>query len=345
MQSENQYLHFSEIDFATDAAFILWVKREDEQSNQFWDNFLSRYPEKHETVMRAKRLVMSVRFEEAEWSEQSMVQLKEKILSGLASDSVRKRGKLRRMMIKVSKVAAVVAVTIAGIYIWSSQKSYPEDPVFSYASNGTDIKVIYLPDSTKVILNANSTFTYKFNSRKRIREANLKGEAYLQVKRDPDAPFTMQFQALKLQVLGTAFNVKTGADSTTIALESGKVRLTVDDHGTPVDETYIDLLPGQVAAYSGNGKNINRRTESIERYTTWKNDVISFDQASLKDVAAIVKQRFNLDMIIPEDMHKQTFSADIIVQNNDITLLLRLLEESFQLNSTIKNDSIILSRR
>src|SRR5690606_1524362 len=98
-------------------------------------------------------------------------------------------------------------------------------------------------------------------------------------------------------------------------------------------------LPGQVVAYSEKSGNIIRRAETAEQYTSWKEGVMNFDQSSLSEVAARIQQLYGITLIFPDDMLTQTFSADVVIANSDVSLLRRLLEASFMLTSEKKNDT------
>jgi ferric-dicitrate binding protein FerR (iron transport regulator) len=75
------------------------------------------------------------------------------------------------------------------------------------------VATVYLPDSTKVWLNVNSSITY--SRQFQIREITLAGEAFLAVRKDT-TDFTVATQHTKVHVLGTAFNIKEQEDSTVI---------------------------------------------------------------------------------------------------------------------------------
>ncbi len=91
------------------------------------------------------------------------------------------------------------------------------------------VRRIVLPDGTKVMLNRNSTFSYNDN-----REAELIGEAWFNVAKDPDHPFTIHSDHLTVTVLGTEFNFCTQAEDgrSTLSLYSGVVEL---GHASGVD--------------------------------------------------------------------------------------------------------------
>jgi ferric-dicitrate binding protein FerR (iron transport regulator) len=82
------------------------------------------------------------------------------------------------------------------------------------------VATIYLPDSTKVWLNINSSITYpaKFQT----REIALEGEAFFSVEKDT-TDFTVTTRNTNVRVLGTKFNIKERGDSTVLTVAEGTV--------------------------------------------------------------------------------------------------------------------------
>ena len=66
---------------------------------------------------------------------------------------------------------------------------------------------LVLPDSTRVWLNANSKLVYSTSFKEGIRQVELDGEAYFDVKHNGDNPFVVRTKSMNVTVLGTEFNV------------------------------------------------------------------------------------------------------------------------------------------
>jgi ferric-dicitrate binding protein FerR (iron transport regulator) len=80
---------------------------------------------------------------------------------------------------------------------------------------------LYLPDGTRVWLNAGSRITYNKDigaagNNPANREVNLIGEAFFDVAHNPGQPFIIHTKRIDITVLGTSFNVKSyPSDKTT----------------------------------------------------------------------------------------------------------------------------------
>lgn len=88
----------------------------------------------------------------------------------------------------------------------------------------TNRQVIYLPDSTKVILAKHAYFKYpeKFNGDERV--VFLKGQAYFEVIHNAKQPFKVSLPNTRIMVLGTTFFADADKpDKESVSVDQGKV--------------------------------------------------------------------------------------------------------------------------
>ncbi len=98
---------------------------------------------------------------------------------------------------------------------------------------------IPLPDGSVVVLNAESAMNVSFDADRRRVEL-VRGEAFFDVRPDPERPFEVAAGRSLTRVVGTAFSVTLQGGNTEVRVKRGHVRVTGDDGGTPVD-----LTPGE----------------------------------------------------------------------------------------------------
>lgn len=89
--------------------------------------------------------------------------------------------------------------------------------------------LIKLADGTTVWLNADSEIKYPVRFDGSTREVYLSGEAYFDVARDASKPFIVHTDRMKVEVLGTSFNVKSypGDRAYEATLISGEVEVVL----------------------------------------------------------------------------------------------------------------------
>jgi hypothetical protein len=123
----------------------------------------------------------------------------------------------------------------------------------------------YLPDSTRVWLNANSSLTYFDNYGEENRKTRLSGEGYFKVKRDEAQPFVVNTAEAMVNVLGTSFNVKedsTGAIILTVA--EGKVKFSL------VEEAEGIVVERNEQAVAIKGTSLIKTTNADPAFAHWR---------------------------------------------------------------------------
>lgn len=109
---------------------------------------------------------------------------------------------------------------------------------------------VALPDGSWVWLNAGSTLEYSNDFNIRSRRLKLSGEAFFEVTKSKK-PFIVHTSLIRIQVLGTSFNVKAYPDDayTEATLVSGSIQIKKEGKEGPVFKD-ITLQPNQKAVFS-----------------------------------------------------------------------------------------------
>jgi len=85
------------------------------------------------------------------------------------------------------------------------------------------VKTDTLPDGSMITQNKNSTISYIGGA---TRNVELTGEAFFNVKHDPNKPFIIKVNDVLITVIGTSFNVKSNNKTTEVIVETGIVSVT-----------------------------------------------------------------------------------------------------------------------
>jgi ferric-dicitrate binding protein FerR (iron transport regulator) len=142
------------------------------------------------------------------------------------------KGKLRRLWIRWSAVAAALVAIVATILYLSirDEARKPATAVNEWKTMpGTRTKMV-LPDGTQVWLNSDSYLTYNNDFGKAKREITLSGEAFFDVFHNPEVPLVVHAQSVNILVKGTAFNVRSYPEAGNVetSLIRGSVQLTTN---------------------------------------------------------------------------------------------------------------------
>lgn len=135
---------------------------------------------------------------------------------------------------------------------------------------------VVLPDGSRVELAAFSAFSEDFLPRS--RNVTLHGgEAYFSVAGNPRRPFRIAVGDGRIEVVGTAFNVKQADDAVTVSVAEGRV-----DVAGP-SGSVVRLTAGQTVRYDRQG--IGRpMTMDPANIALWRQDRLVFDNVPLTDV-------------------------------------------------------------
>jgi len=121
-----------------------------------------------------------------------------------------------------------------------------------------------LPDGTTMAINSGSRVIFPEVFRSDEREIFVDGEVYLDVKHNPKCPFIVRTNKMKVEVLGTSFNISAYEDEAeqSVVLVSGLVAIRTEDNR----ETR--LSPNQKMTYSNDTHTVS--IVDVNQYTTWK---------------------------------------------------------------------------
>lgn len=117
---------------------------------------------------------------------------------------------------KIAAAFFMVALAIYGLIIFNLEDDLR-------ISSGDEVMTIYLPDSSRVWLNINSTLTYAQDFGEDDRIVTLQGEAYFDVRHDDGKKFRVNTNYSSVEVIGTSFNMKEDSSTVTLSVEKGKV--------------------------------------------------------------------------------------------------------------------------
>ncbi|MCG8307194.1 MAG: FecR domain-containing protein [Cytophagales bacterium] len=206
------------------------------------------------------------------------------------------RGSSKRSWYKVAALLIAI-VSLAGIigYILYTTSSEPETlmtkEIVKQNPKGQRLTT-YLPDGSKVILNASSKLRYNSPFEGDRRMVELDGEAFFEVEKDTARPFIVAANGVTTTALGTSFNVNAKQeDRVEVALVSGKVRVTNSTMQS------IVLIPGNFAVSSRLGDLVVRKFDQLE-VVGWKDGILSFNESSFSEIIDKLEEWYGVDFKI-----------------------------------------------
>lgn len=166
-----------------------------------------------------------------------------------------------------------------------------------------DIRILHLPDGTRVWVNENTEIEYPVHFAKNERNIVLKGEAFFEVARDPSKPFIITSGSIKTTVLGTSFNIKAYESKTTeVQVRTGKVKVEGEANT-------VFLVRGYAGVFAPESKII--RKQKIDRLEPeWKKILIDVDGLTLAQVLEKLQPLHSFDVeYVHDDLKNLTIKG------------------------------------
>ncbi len=196
---------------------------------------------------------------------------------------------------------------------------------------------IELPDGSVVKLNAHSLLKYRQNSSfVQSREVHLEGEAFFDVSKMDNAPFSVVTKDLEIEVLGTAFNVNSRGEATEVFLEHGGVKL---DLGTEIEL----LEPGDFLSYSSKNQLLVKKLREVpaDEHTSWKDGVKIMKDATVDEILGEIEDIYGLDIVITRKNLLSKIKT-VAVPMDKLEVTIPILEKTLNSQVTRKGDKLII---
>ncbi len=242
---------------------------------------------------------------------------------------------VRRLWPMISAVAAVGLLLIGVIWAWQSTVSDGGQLVETVATSPRTL--VTLPDQSVVTLNKGAKISYAANFDQ--RQIQLDGEAFFQVTKNPEKPFTILTKNTATTVLGTSFNINNEATKTIVTVFTGKVSFK-DRAGKSGS---LILTPAQRGIYQTNQQTLNKEEQIPLETINWQRDNITYqNQTPLSEMLPALETFYGVSFELSEPTlinckFKATFNR------NSLKDALEALAFGMNLTFTQNNKIIILS--
>ncbi len=337
------YKKFELEDFLSDEKFQNWVLKG--ENDDFWSHWVLENPNKKSLIDEAVFIFKNIHLKKNKLEEKDIdlkwVQLKAEIekeqLQRLPTfrSPVRKKTTLRTWMQRAAVIGFLLVATVAGYQFFTEKFSSTK----AYATGYGEKMEVVLPDGSTVRINANSKITVPTNwDKTALREVKLDyGEAYFEVEKTPLAmnpKFVVNTQNMKVEVLGTAFNVNSRRKKTTVALAEGKVNLKTKSGLQKI------MNPGDIVSFLVEDETLSNVLGDQSYYLSWLDNRIVLNNTSLLEIALIIEDHFGIKVEI-NDKALQQRALTGTFSDEDIDIIIRSIESSLDIKAVIKQNKIV----
>lgn len=338
-----QYADFGVQDFIQDPFFQDSIIHHSDNKNAFWQEFLTVYTGQRETLEKAGEFLKALSFKEERPEEAQIELMLNKHLQQVGQwkeHQVVRMQNLRRWL-RVAAIFGGVILCTAVLYL-RRELTITEQTAFG------KLKMLMLPDSSEVVLNAHSKLEYKTWEREKVREVWLEGEAFFQVKHRNQNPsdvhqsekFLLHTKDILIEVLGTSFDVRQRRQKTEVVLQTGSIKISFanDEHPS------IFMKPGDVVTYDAVSKQLTQSTTVAENYSSWKEKKLMLLDPSVNEIIRYLEDNFGkkIELQSPQ-LGESKIEGPILLNNLDDALF--VLSTVLKVEITEKNNMYFIRSR
>lgn len=204
--------------------------------------------------------------------------------------------------------------------ILGNSKKNASSPVPSLASlivpKGKTFKLT-LDDGTRVWVNTASTITFPSDMGENERQVILEnGEAYFEVAKDKNRPFTLRAGNASIQVLGTKFNVHAYKEEEKVVttLIEGSVKLSNATRTTM-------LKPNQQAINYNKSNELTKKEVDVDHVLAWQKGYFVFDDQDIRSIMNDVSRWYDVEVSYQGAVSQKKFGGTFSKSKNVAELL------------------------
>ncbi|WP_018337551.1 MULTISPECIES: FecR family protein [Butyricimonas] len=192
-----------------------------------------------------------------------------------------------------------------------------------------------LADGTRVWLNAKSSLRYPVAFTGNERVVYAEGEIYLEVAKDRKHPFFVVLNGMKVEVLGTSFNINSYADENfaEVTLVEGHVAAHVDD------DSY-DLLPNRQLRWDKENQSVDIKMVNVNDYIAWKEGHYIFKGRMLSEVAKVLQRWYDVEVVFEDEESAKVIYTGVVYKEENFDVFIQRLRETSSLSCRMEGDKL-----
>ncbi len=198
--------------------------------------------------------------------------------------------------------------------------------------------MVLLPDSSIVWLNGNSKLKYKTDF-SRGRVVTLEGEALFDIRKQPKNLFSVNSGALRIEVYGTRFNLRSYSkdDEIEVALVKGRV-------GVFKDHQHLKTMkPGEVITYLPVQNKILKNHGKIDQIVSWQSGELIINNKPIDEVFGYLERWYGVKIEFSEELlngHQLSFK----VKAESLRELLSIINKITPIRYTIDGEKVVVTK-
>ena len=214
------------------------------------------------------------------------------------------RNRRKAMIVRWMTAAAVLVLLPALTLFINKQLQKPaQSPmtILTASAASGQVKTVYLPDSTKVVLHSGSTLFYPDSFSENDRRVCLSGEAVFDVTHDKSRPFFVSTADITVKVLGTLFDVQAYPEEGMVSTTLCRGSVGIIRNGIPDEMTM--LQPGEEFKMRKSDGSFSISKVEPEDVSVWENGGICLNAGDIHDLIRMLERQFDVNIYLTSDKY------------------------------------------
>lgn len=215
-----------------------------------------------------------------------------------------------RTLYAMTGLAAMFLIFI-GIYLFTMSSNDLALIAYEHTADEITADPVTLPDGSLVFFNGPARIEFPESFAPSKRQVLLTGDAFFEVKTDPQAVFEIQWNGTIVRVLGTSFSVQHLKENglLQLAVVSGKV-LFIASSGKEVL-----LEEGKMAVLDNKSQEFEKRTIEDFNFLAWHTQRLEFKDDSLDKVFRDLEKTYRIHIRWAENLSEYRLTARFVNEN------------------------------
>lgn len=199
---------------------------------------------------------------------------------------------------------------------------------------------ITLYDGTKVWLNSGTIFKYPVVFSSTTRDVYIEGEAYFDVAKDKKHPFVVSSGQLKINVLGTKFNVCAYPEDNELSatLDEGSIKAV-----NTANSKDVILIPGEQLVLNRETNKMKLFHVNSQLYTSWKEGMLKFENAPFEELVKKMERWYDVKIIVDKSINTKEHYT-MTIKTESLREMLKVVSKTTAIKYEIKENIITIKR-
>lgn len=246
--------------------------------------------------------------------------------------------KINRTIVAITTAAACVVLYFSIATILSPSASDKKDWI-ALENFEQNPKQFFLPDSSSIWLSENSTLEYSKDFNTNNRATQLKGQAFFDITKNPNKPFSIKTGSLTTEVLGTSFNIKENDSLVEVSVSTGLVNINVGNQN-------LQLTPNQKVSYTSISQKLVKSNTNAQLQQLWFKGEVVLDQVKLTDLTVILEELYSKAFVFKDKKSKNVNLYSLRLRKDEpLEKLIQRLNFINEVKLKIKNNMVEIRKQ